>query len=58
MNESLIEPYGCTHCGIPRRMHGRRWNRRVGMHPWEFPTQEQIKARMLARRAARKAGAR
>jgi len=57
MNESLIEPYGCTHCGIPRRMHGRRWNRRVGMHPWEFPTQEQIKARMLARRAARKAGA-
>ena len=36
-------------------MHGRRFLPRRGYHAWEQPTQAQIKARMLARRNARKA---
>lgn len=47
-------PYGCRWCGIERRGHGLQhlWGR--PSHRWEPPTQAQIKARMVARRNARK----
>ncbi|MFI0914177.1 hypothetical protein [Streptomyces abikoensis] len=49
-------PNACRHCGIERRDHAlaQRWKEPVGWHQWAPPTQEQIKARMLARRAERK----
>lgn len=53
MRERVSEPNGCTHCGTPQRFHGRRYVIGVGMHGWERPTDEQVKTRMLARRAAR-----
>jgi hypothetical protein len=56
-NGSAPTPFGCRWCGTEQGGHGRRWMAGRGMHGWEQPTQEQIKARMLARRAARKAGA-
>jgi len=48
-------PFGCRWCGTERSGHGRRYLPGRGMHAWEQPTQDQIKARMLARRAERKA---
>ncbi|MFF0790424.1 hypothetical protein [Streptomyces spiralis] len=48
-------PFSCRWCGIEQRSHGRRYLPRRGYHNWEQPTQAQIKARMLARRAAFKA---
>jgi len=48
-----IEPYGCTVCGVPKSQHGRRWHPAVEVHQWQQPTQQQIKDRMLARRAER-----
>jgi hypothetical protein len=57
MAKSLTTPSGCKHCGLPQRPHAQRWKPPVGWHQWEHPTQEQIKARMLDRRTARKAGA-
>lgn len=48
-------PYGCRWCGTEQRHHGLWFMPRRGLHRWEQPTQAQIKARMLARRAARKA---
>lgn len=53
MRERVSEPYGCTHCGEAKRSHGRRYVIGAGTHAWERPTDEQVKARMLARRAAR-----
>jgi|SRR5881397_1938487 len=49
-------PFGCRWCGVDQRSHpfGPTWIRGRGMHVWEQPTQAQIKARMLARRNARK----
>jgi hypothetical protein len=49
----MTEPSACTHCGIPRRRHFQRWRDGVGWHKWIAPTQDQIKERMLARRAAK-----
>lgn len=56
----------CRHCPLPQRLpdgtpHAQRWTDAAGWHGWTAPTQVQIKARMLARRAnqiMRKAGAR
>lgn len=48
-----VEPSACHWCGIARRDHMQQWKPPVGWHKWEPPTQAQIKARMLARRAAR-----
>lgn len=48
-------PFGCRWCGTEHGHHGRSWIRGHGIHGWEQPTQAQIKARMLARRNARKA---
>ena len=45
---------GCQHCGLPAREHMQRWKPEPGWHKWVEPTQEQIKERMLARRAQRK----
>lgn len=50
---TLPTPNGCRWCGIPKGSHGWQWLPGQGMHQWEQPTQEQIKARMKARRAAR-----
>jgi hypothetical protein len=47
-------PFGCRWCGVEQGGHGRRWIPGKGMHSWERPTERQIKARMLARRNARK----
>jgi hypothetical protein len=51
---------GCRHCGVPERStpdnpryHAQQWTEGVGWHGWTQPTQDQIKARMLARRADR-----
>jgi len=52
MRERVSEPYGCAHCGVERRSHGRRYIGGAGMHAWERPADEQVKDRMLARRAA------
>jgi hypothetical protein len=53
MRERVSEPFGCTHCGAAKRSHGRRYLASVGTHAWERPSDEQVKARMLARRVAR-----
>ncbi|MEU3945398.1 hypothetical protein [Streptomyces sp. NPDC029526] len=52
MRERVSEPFGCAHCGAAKRVHGRRYIGGVGMHGWERPSDEQVKARMLARRVA------
>lgn len=46
-------PSGCQHCGTPKRDHMQRWTKSTGWHRYTPPTQEQIKARMLARRDSR-----
>jgi hypothetical protein len=49
-------PFGCRWCGIARGWdHCQLWIPGRGFHVWQQPTQAQIKARMLARRNARKA---
>jgi hypothetical protein len=50
----MPDPTACGLCGINDREHMQRWKPPVGWHTWTAPTQAQIKARMLARRAARK----
>lgn len=50
----VTSPNACQHCGIDEREHMQRWKPPVGWHWWEQPTQDQIKARMHARRTARK----
>ncbi|MFB8122060.1 hypothetical protein ACFVG1_12805 [Streptomyces bacillaris] len=47
-------PFGCRWCGVQAGNHGRRYVGSHGMHAWERPTNDQIKARMRARRANRK----
>jgi hypothetical protein len=53
IRERVSEPFGCAHCGVTQRSHGRRYLTGAGMHGWERPSEEQVKDRMLARRAAR-----
>lgn len=53
MRERVSEPFGCALCGVEKRSHGRRYIGGAGMHAWERPSDEQVKGRMLARRAAR-----
>lgn len=48
-------PFGCRWCGDEQGHHGRQYLRSRGVHGWERPTEAQIKARMRARRNARKA---
>lgn len=49
------DPYGCRWCGWAKAIHGRRYAGSVGMHGWATPTNEQIYARMVARRDHRQA---
>lgn len=49
-------PSGCFHCGIGHREHAQQWTPAGGWHQWVPPTDEQVKARMLARRSARAVG--
>lgn len=49
----ITNPMGCRWCGLDKRPHFQQWKPPVGWHQWEQPTQEQIKERMLARRAAK-----
>ncbi|MEU0836097.1 hypothetical protein [Streptomyces sp. NPDC005969] len=53
MTARIPSPNSCQHCGVDEREHMRRWKPAVGWHAWTPPTQDQIKARMLARRTAR-----
>ncbi|MFJ5984253.1 hypothetical protein [Lentzea sp. NPDC092896] len=48
-------PGACQHCGIDKQDHVQRGGRDVGRHGWTAPTTEQIRERMLARRAAQQA---
>jgi hypothetical protein len=55
--DRLIAVDGCRHCGLPKRLpdglpHAQRWTDEAGWHAWAPPTQQQTKARMLARRHA------
>lgn len=45
-------PMGCRWCGIDKRGHGIQAGA-DGSHTWDQPTRQQIKDRMLARRATR-----
>lgn len=45
-------PNGCRLCGIEQRGHAIQVGR-DGSHTWTAPTQQQIKDRMLAQRAAK-----
>ncbi|MEU6168040.1 hypothetical protein [Streptomyces tanashiensis] len=48
-----LAPSACRWCGIEERAHFQQWKAPVGWHTWQAPTQEQIKARMVARRQTR-----
>jgi hypothetical protein len=45
-----MPPSGCSWCGLAQRDHYSRYVAVVGWHRYTVPSQEQIKARMLARR--------
>lgn len=47
-----LPPSACRWCPHEKRDHMQRWTKTVGWHQWTQPTQDQIKARMLARRTA------
>ncbi|MEV7157004.1 hypothetical protein AB0N77_20630 [Streptomyces misionensis] len=49
----LVAPSSCRHCGLDRHEHFGRWITGAGWHTFTPPDQTLIKARMLARRAAR-----
>jgi hypothetical protein len=54
IRERVSEPFGCKYCGEAKRFHGRRYLSGMdAAHSWERPSDEQVKDRMLARRAAR-----
>lgn len=56
----IMEPSACTWCGIAERGHARQYADAVGWHTWAQPSQEQMLARMKARRlqlAVARAGA-
>lgn len=50
---TVHDPSDCGDCGIGERPHCQRWTETAGWHRWVAPTDEQVLARMLARRAAR-----
>lgn len=47
---AIRQPTACHYCGISERNHAQRWREGTGWHIWTMPTQEKIKARMMARR--------
>jgi hypothetical protein len=46
----IMEPSACTWCGIAERGHARQYADAAGWHVWAQPSQEQVLARMKARR--------
>jgi hypothetical protein len=50
---AIAEPSACRHCDIPYREHYQQWTQAAGRHQWTAPTDSQMLARMLARRASR-----
>lgn len=52
MRGCLVNPMGCRRCGIDQRGHAIQAGS-DGSHTWQQPTQQQIKDRMVARRAER-----
>ncbi|MCX4792549.1 hypothetical protein OG369_43010 [Streptomyces sp. NBC_01221] len=54
MTARIPSPNACRHCGLDRRGHAQQWTTDAGWHTWTQPTQDQILARMRARRAATK----
>lgn len=53
-HEEVPAPNACRWCGYEERGHGMYSSRSVGIHTWVAPTSAQRKARMLARRNARR----
>lgn len=51
---TLPAPNGCAACGVDRQDHLQRWAPGFGWHGWIAPDDATRKARMLARRRARK----
>lgn len=47
----MTSPNGCKYCGYLPEHHGRRVSNGIGMHVWTEPTDEERKARLIARRA-------
>lgn len=47
-----VDVNGCAHCGTSERAHCSRYKESVGYHTYVAPTDEQRKARLLARRAS------
>ncbi|MFD9256940.1 hypothetical protein [Streptomyces sp. NPDC059538] len=47
-----VAPDACHWCATPKDGHGHQWTVQAGWHDWVQPTQDQINARTLARRAA------
>lgn len=37
---------GCASCGITKRDHGQRWNKKSGWHGWIEPSKELIAERL------------
>ncbi|WP_327259977.1 MULTISPECIES: hypothetical protein [unclassified Streptomyces] len=54
MTARIPSPNACRHCGLDQRGHAQQWTTFAGWHTWAQPTQDQILARMRARRAATK----
>lgn len=52
MTDTLASPNACRWCDIDRENHLQRWMPGTRWHTWVEPTDEQRKARILARRAA------
>ena len=46
-------PNGCRWCGDEPHHHGWQYHPAAGLHEWAKPTLQQIKDRMIARRAGR-----
>lgn len=53
MTARAPSPNSCRHCGLDRRGRAQQWTTEAGWHTWTPPTQDQILARMRARRDAR-----
>lgn len=51
MTAPPVAPSACRHCSCEQRSHGKRWTAGIGWHTHTPPTDQQIKDRMLARRA-------
>lgn len=48
----LPSPNACRYCDIDQAEHLQRWAPGAGWHQWTKPTDEQRKARLMARRSA------